>query len=290
MTAATYNKHFGFQERPFSLSPDPEFLVWSETYSQAFSVLEYGIVHRAALTVMTGEVGIGKTTLVQALLDKIEETVTVGLISNLYGGHGTLLRWAMNAFNVPIPENADYVDIFQTLQDFIVAEYAAGRNVLLIIDEAQNLDMDTLEELRLLTNINLGKDDPLQIILVGQPPLRDTLRLNQLAQRVMVTFHLESMSLKSTLDYVTHRLHHAGGTGQEFTVDAIRRIHDEAGGIPRMVNKLCDLALTYAASAHDKHVDLAAVEELLGDGLVFRSSRPTLVLSNRVAETGKAAE
>lgn len=293
MTAAIYNDHFGFHERPFSLSPDPEFLFWSDAHSRAFSVLEYGVVSRASLTVITGEVGMGKTTLVQALLGAIEESVTVGLVSNIHGGQGALLRWVLNAFSIPVPADADYVTLFQTLQDFVLAEYAAGRNVLLIVDEAQNLQMDTLEELRLLTNINSGKDEPLQIILVGQPELRDTLKmpeLHQLAQRVMATYHLEPMSLISTVKYITHRLQHAGGTGQEFTEDAIRRIYDEARGIPRLVNKLCDLVLVYAASTQEKQVDIATVREVLSDGLVFQSGRPALLLTTQIAGPRKAAE
>lgn len=293
MTAALYNEHFGFHERPFSLSPDPAFLFWSEAHTRAFAVLEYGVVHQAALTVITGEVGIGKTTLVQALLRDIGDHVTVGLVSNIHGGQEALLRWVLNAFNVPAPADADYVTLFQTFQNFVLAEYSAARSVLLIVDEAQNLSINTLEELRLLTNINSGKDDPLQIILVGQPELRDTLRkpeLQQLAQRVMAAYHLKPMTVQSTMDYVAHRLQHAGGTGQEFTPEAIRYIHDEAAGIPRVVNKLCDLALVYAASAKETQVDVTTILEVLGDGLVFSSSRPALLLPNPILGPGKAAE
>ncbi len=290
MTAAIYNEHFGFREPPFSMSPDADFLFWSEAHTRAFSVLEYGVVNRELLTVITDEVGTGKTTLIQALLGNIEENVTVGLISNVHGGRGPLLRWVLNAFDKPAWQDADNVTLFQQFQDFVVAEYAAGRHVLLIVDEAQNIEIDTLEDLRLLTNINSGKDDMLQIIVVGQPELRDTPRLpelRQLAQRMMATYHLEPMTLEM---YVTHRLRYAGGTGQEFTTEALRYIHDEAGGIPRMVNKLCDLALVYATSAKEKRIELVTIKEITQDGLVFKSPHSILVLSSPIINCGKAAE
>ncbi|MGC9420593.1 MAG: ExeA family protein, partial [Rhodovulum sp.] len=166
MSTALYNDHFGFHERPFSLSPDPDFLFWSKAHARALSVLEYGLVTRAPLTVVSGEVGTGKTTLIQELLRSIEDGVTVGLLSNARGDRGDLLRWVLSAFDVAAPEGADYVALFQRFQDFVLGEYAAGRHVALIVDEAQNLGADTLEELRMLTNINSGKDELLQIILV----------------------------------------------------------------------------------------------------------------------------
>lgn len=157
MSAALYNDHFGFRERPFSLSPDPDFLFWSQAHTRAFAVLEYGLVTCAPLTVVTGEVGTGKTTLIQALLAGVEDEVTVGLISNAQGGRGDLLRWVLNALDVEVPAGADYVALFQRFQLFVLDEYAAGRHVALIVDEAQNLGAETLEELRMLTNINSAR-------------------------------------------------------------------------------------------------------------------------------------
>ena len=293
MTAALYNEHFGFRERPFSLSPDPGFLFWSKTHARAFSVLEYGLFTRASLTVVTGEVGTGKTTLIQALLRDIDADVSVGLISNVHGDRGDLLRWILNAFDVPVPEDADYVMLFQCFQDFVLKGYATGRHVLLIVDEAQNLRIDTLEELRLLTNINSGQDDLLQIIMVGQPELREMLsqpELRQLSQRVMATYHLQPMTPETTLEYVTHRLKHAGGTGEEFTPEAVRLIHEEAEGIPRMINKLCDLALVYASSTKETQVDVGTIRELIEDGLILKPTRPALLLTDPINSRGKAAE
>ncbi|WP_272011503.1 ExeA family protein [Roseovarius sp. ZX-A-9] len=293
MPTALYNEHFGFHERPFSLSPDPEFLFWTKAHKRALSVLEYGLVTRAPLTVVSGEVGTGKTTLIQQLLRTMKEDVTVGLISNARGDRGDLLRWVLSAFDLDAPANLDYVALFQRFQDFVLAEYAAKRYVALIVDEAQNLGADTLEELRMLTNINSGKDELLQVILVGQPELRDLIRqpeLRQFAQRVTVSYHLEPMDLSTTLKYVAHRLKHAGGTGEEFTVEAIRHIHEEAEGIPRVINKLCDLALVYASSGEEEQVSVATINELIGDGLILKPFRESLLLTNPRSVVGKAAE
>nr|WP_309502627.1 AAA family ATPase [uncultured Roseovarius sp.] len=293
MPTALYNEHFGFHERPFSLSPDPEFLFWTKAHKRALSVLEYGLVTRAPLTVVSGEVGTGKTTLIQQLLCTMKEDVTVGLISNARGDRGDLLRWVLSAFDLDAPANLDYVALFQRFQDFVLAEYAAKRYVALIVDEAQNLGADTLEELRMLTNINSGKDELLQVILVGQPELRDLIRqpeLRQFAQRVTVSYHLEPMDLSTTLKYVAHRLKHAGGTGDEFTIEAIRHIHEEAEGIPRVINKLCDLALVYASSGEEEQVSVATINELIGDGLILKPFRESLLLTNPRSVVGKAAE
>ncbi|MEO1345426.1 MAG: AAA family ATPase [Pseudomonadota bacterium] len=289
MAVDLYSAHFGFRERPFSLSPDPAFLFWSQAHSRAFAVLEYGLATKAPLTVVTGEVGTGKTTLIQVLLRKIGQDMSLGLISNAQGDRGDLLRWVLNALDVPLPEHTDYVSLFQCFQNFVVEEYAAGRHVVLIIDEAQNLGADMLEELRMLTNINSGQDELLQIILAGQPELRDLITrpaLRQFAQRVTATCHIYPFDLRNTRAYITHRLQQAGGTGSEFTLAAIRAIFEETGGIPRMINKVCDLALVYAAAAEKQKVGLDSLRELLRDGLVLSPSKTPLFLTNRVEDPG----
>lgn len=293
MSASLYNDHFGFRERPFTLSPDPDFLFWSKAHRRAFSVLEYGLVTRSPLTVVTGEVGTGKTTLIQALLRQVDDEMTIGLISNAQGGRGDLLRWVLNALDEPAPPEADYVSLFQQFQHRVLSEYAEGRHVVLIVDEAQNLGKETLEELRMLTNINSGKDELLQIILVGQPELRDIIRLpelRQFAQRVSAVYHLEPMDIVTTRNYIAHRLQHVGGTGKEFSNQAIRHIHEESEGIPRLVNKLCDFALVYAASAGYDTVGVGTIRELIRDGLILKPYSDTLVLSDPLDPFGKAAE
>lgn len=265
-----YIEFFGFSERPFTLLPDPDFLFWSRAHRRAFSVLEYGVITRAPITIITGEVGAGKTTLVQKLLQTLEDDITLGLISNAQGGRGELLQWALNALGVATNLDAAYVTLFQQLQDFVIEEYAAGRRVILLIDEAQNLSAEGLEELRMLTNINSNKDELLQLILVGQPELRQMImrpELRQFCQRVTATFHIPALDRAAVGGYVQHRLSHVGGSGGEFSSEAIDLITEHSRGIPRLVNKLCDFCLVYAATEERRIVDAAIVEEVLDDGI-----------------------
>lgn len=288
-----YKDHFGFSERPFSLLPDPDFLFWSKSHKRAFSILEYGVATRAPLTIVTGEVGTGKTTLVQALLKNLDEDMTVGLISNAQGGRGELLRWVLSALGLTSNASDDYVTLFDQFLTFVLDEYAAGRFVVLIIDEAQNLTLEALEELRMFTNINSNKDELLQILLVGQPELRQHIlrrELRQFAQRVTATYHLEPMNLETAQQYIQHRLIHVGGSGGEISPDAIELIVETAHGIPRMINKICDLALVYVASTGETYVERALVEELIKDGVILPVALPELVLTNRIDVPRKAAE
>ena len=288
-----YTEYFHFAERPFSLLPDPDFLFWSKAHTRAFSILEYGLVTRAPLTVVTGEVGTGKTTLVQALLKHIDEDVTIGLISNAQGGRGDLLRWVLSALDIKPDPSGDYVTLFEQFQDFVITEYATGRFVVLIIDEAQNLTYEALEELRMLTNINSNKDELLQLILLGQPELRDKItapELRQFAQRVTATYHLDPMDLTTTRQYIRHRLEYVGGTGQEISPQAIRMIFETSQGIPRMVNKICDLALVYTASAGHKTVSVTTIRELIRDGVILPTRTLPLYLTNPIKLPEKAAE
>lgn len=288
-----YTEHFNFTERPFSLLPDPDFLFWSTAHTRAFSILEYGLVTRAPLTVVTGEVGTGKTTLVQALLKNIDEEVTVGLISNAQGGRGELLRWVLSALDIPPDPSGDYVILFEQFVDFVISEYAEGRFVVLIIDEAQNLTHEALEELRMLTNINSNKDEVLQLILLGQPELRFKItdpHLRQFAQRVTATYHIDPMDINTARHYMRHRLMHVGGTGREISPQAMRLIYDISQGIPRMINKICDLALVYTASAGHQTVSLTVIKELMRDGVILPTRPLPLVLRDRVDLPEEAAE
>ena len=269
-----YASFFDLTERPFSLVPDPDFLYWSGPHKRAFSILEYGIMSKAPITLITGEIGAGKTTLVQELLSKVEDDVTVGLISNAQGGRGELIQWILNALNVSIETDASYVQMFQTLQDFLLAEYAESRRVILIFDEAQNLSLEGLEELRMLTNINANKDVLIQLILVGQPELRDMVQqpgMQQLTQRIAANFHLSRMSAETVHQYIMHRLRTAGGTGQEFTPEACARVYQETGGTPRLINQLCDFAMLYAWSAENKIVTADLIQGIIDDGVYIRS-------------------
>ncbi|WP_109465535.1 ExeA family protein [Albibacillus kandeliae] len=273
-----YLSYFGLNQRPFTLLPDPEFLYWSDQHRRGYAVLEYGIMSRAPITILTGEIGAGKTTLLQKLLGQVEAGVTIGLISNAQGNRGEILQWVLNALDVQFDQNASYVQNFQKLQDFLVDEYAQGRRVILVFDEAQNVSIEGLEELRMLTNINSNKDELIQLILVGQPELRDLIRdprMNQLAQRVAASFHLNRMSKDGTQAYIEHRMRTAGGTGNEFTSEAAELIFKATNGVPRLINQLCDFGLLYAWTDDSREVEERLIRSVLDDGTFFwADSRP----------------
>ena len=267
-----YLGYFGLEQRPFTLLPDPEFLYWSEQHRKGYAVLEYGILSRAPITVLTGEICAGKTTLLQKLLAQVEPGVTIGLVSNAQGNRGEILQWVLNALNVEYDQQASYVENFQTLQDFLVDEYAQGRRVILVFDEAQNVSVEGLEELRLLTNINSNKDELIQLVLVGQPELRDLIRnprMNQLAQRVAASFHLNRMDREGTGAYIHHRMKTAGGSGQEFSAEAIDLVYEATGGVPRLINQLCDFGLLYSWTDDVREVQKESIQAVLDDGTFF---------------------
>ncbi|MEM7172636.1 MAG: AAA family ATPase, partial [Pseudomonadota bacterium] len=181
-----YESFYGLREKPFSLLPDPEFLYLSEKHRSALNVLQYGLTGQAGFTVVSGEVGSGKTTLVRRFLREVDSDTTIGMIHNTHRKLGDILQWILLAFDLDY-RGKEKVQLYQIFTDFLIEQYALGRRSVLIIDEAQNLDADTLEELRMLSNVNASKDLVLQIILVGQPELVDTLSrpdLRQFAQRI----------------------------------------------------------------------------------------------------------
>jgi len=301
MTASfdIYNSHFGFDTRPFSLVPDPDFLYWSPAHRRAWTMLEYGILTQAPITLITGEVGAGKTTLLQHLLRNLDDDVRIGMISNSHGNRGELLQWVLLSLGQEVKPEAGYVRLFGQLQDYLIDEYAQGRRVILIFDEAQNLGRDSLEELRMFTNINAGKDELVQLVLVGQPELRDFVRrpdMTQFAQRVASSFHLTSMDAEGVAAYIAHRVTVAGGTPDVFTDEAAAAIHTATGGVPRLVNQLCDLALLYAFEAGQTQVSEAAVRQVIEDGTFFGggASNSLRVIQgrsdDRVSESGKKIE
>ena len=250
-----YRQHFGLKAKPFSLIPDPNFLHFSDKHKVAYSLLEYGLHEQSGLTVITGEVGSGKTTLIRHLLSEIDQSeLAIGLINNTHASLGDLTQWVALAFGIS-HENKDKVTLFRDVQDYLINEWAKGKRAVLIVDEAQNMDKETLEELRLYTNINADGEQFLQIILVGQPELRDILRapeLAQMAQRVSVEYHIEPLGWQDTANYIRHRLATASN---EESVEAASHIFDSvaiavifyfSGGVPRLINTLCDFALVHA--------------------------------------------
>ena len=271
-TLDIYTSFFGLKERPFSLVPDPDFLYWSDAHKRAYSMLEYGILTRAPITLITGEVGAGKTTLMHYLLRSVGDEVQVGLIANAHGDRGELLRWVLLSLGQDAMAHETYVDLFGRFQNHLINEYASGRRVILIFDEAQNLTRESLEELRMFTNINANKDELLQLVLVGQPELRDMVRrpdLRQFAQRVSSAFHLNTMDVRTVRAYISHRLKVAGAEAELFHISARDLIFEATRGVPRLVNKLCDLALVYTFTKGNKIVTRMTVQQVLDDGVFF---------------------
>ena len=253
-----YTEYYGFKEKPFTLTPDASFLYLGRQHQQALTTLNYGIQSKAAVTVVSGEVGSGKTTLIRQVLQNMDEDITVGLISNAHRSFGDLLRWIFVAFNIE-SDAIDKAARYQTFVDFLIKEYSKNKRTVLIIDEAQNMDIETLEELRLLSNINADKHLVLQLILVGQPELLEILQsheLRQLAQRVSIDFKLHPFGYKETKAYIQHRLMAAGGNKELFDKYAIATVFYYSRGIPRLINTLCDFALVYGFAGDKKVINL----------------------------------
>lgn len=262
-----YESFYGFREKPFSLLPDPAFLYLSEKHRLALTMLQYGIVNQAGFTVITGEIGSGKTTLIRQVLSEVGDDITVGLVSNTHKNFGELMQWVLLAFGLEYRDKKK-IELYQTLADFIVKEYGQNRRTVLIIDEAQNLSPEALEELRMMSNINADKDQVLQLILVGQPGLRDTLRLpelQQFAQRVAVDYSLRPLNLEETWNYVRHRLRLAGGDAALFETKACAAVYYYTGGIPRLINVLCDTALVYGFAEQKRRIDAEIICDVVRD-------------------------
>jgi general secretion pathway protein A len=267
-----YTAHFGLKTRPFALAPDPDFLFWPPAHRRAYTMLEYGVMTHSPITLITGDIGAGKTTLLLHLMRSLGPDVCVGLISNPNGARSELLRWVLMALEEPVGLNDSYVDLFQRFQSFLIREYGRGRRVVLIFDEAQNLSSEALEELRMFTNINTGRDELLQLVLVGQPELRDVVaqpNMRQFAQRVAANYHLTAMDQRTVRSYVAHRMQVAGSETKVFSTPAIDLIYRRTGGVPRLVNQLCDLSLVYAFSKGRRNVSVATVQQVLDDGVFF---------------------
>src|SRR5512145_3148080 len=246
-----YTSFFGLQEKPFAITPDPRYLYLSERHAEALAHLMYGINEAGGFIQLTGEVGTGKTTVIRSLLEQLPGHADVALILNPRVTPAEFLLTICEELHVPVPESGQ--GSTKTLMDLLgrhlLDTHARGRRVVLIVDEAQNLSPQTLEQVRLLTNLETATTKLLQIILIGQEELR-----TQLAQRITGRYHLSPLSSDETAGYVKHRMRVAGATAEAFTPGALKEIHRLSGGIPRVINVVCDRALLGAFTREDHRV------------------------------------
>ncbi|HEX5221082.1 MAG TPA: AAA family ATPase [Verrucomicrobiae bacterium] len=241
-----YQEFYRLTEAPFDITPNPRFLFYSAKHREAFNHLLYGIRERKGFVQLTGEVGAGKTTLCRAALEQLDQHYTTALILNPIMSPDELMRAIGLEYGLPVT-GLDRLTTLAVINQFLLRQVDRGRDTVLIIDEAQDLTDALLEQVRLLSNLETDTRKLLQIVLMGQPELRDRLnnpRLRQLRQRITVRFHLPPLSLEEMAKYITHRLHVSGGNGKPyFTTPALWRVHRYSSGIPRLVNALCDKAL-----------------------------------------------
>jgi general secretion pathway protein A len=263
-----YERFYHLRERPFALTPDSDYLYPSRVHKEALSYLRYGIESHAGFIVITGAIGSGKTTLLQTMMRGLDGQTTVARLMNTLLDPRELLESAMIDLGLD-PADKSKPALLKQLGEFLVEERASGRLVLLVIDEAQNLSLASLEEIRMLSNLETEKSKLIQIILIGQPDLRDKLgrpELEQLRQRITVSYHLEALDADETAHYVNHRLARASiGTPLEFPVDVTDRIHARSGGVPRLINVIADATLVFGYGEERSEIDCALVEEVIAD-------------------------
>ncbi len=245
-----YLNHFGLKEHPFQITPDSDFLYMSAAHSRAKAYMDYSIRNRDGFVIITGEVGAGKTTLIRKLLSEFDDSVLVAKIFQTQLDETQFLQAVLVEFGLT-PFNAGKVELMDMLSSFLVESFLKRKQLVLIVDEAQNLNRRVLEEIRMLSGLETEKQKILHVILVGQPELNDTLDapgLEQLTQRVRLRFHIAALTEAESADYIYHRLRVAGAADPEvlFARDAIAPIYEYTGGIPRLMNTLCDTALTCA--------------------------------------------
>jgi putative secretion ATPase (PEP-CTERM system associated) len=263
-----YERFYELRERPFALSPDPDYLYPSRVHREALDYLRYGLESQAGFVVITGEIGSGKTTLLQTLLRGLDNQTTVGRIVNTMLDPRELIETIMIDFGLD-PAGRSKPIMLRDLAQYLVDQRLAGRLVLLVIDEAQNLSLAALEELRMLSNLETEKSKLLQIVLVGQPNLRDKLavpELEQLRQRITVSYHLQPLDAAETWKYINHRLRRAAiGAPLEFPEDVTSVIHLRSRGVPRIINVICDATLVFGYAEERRQVDLPLMEDVLAE-------------------------
>ena len=262
-----YENFYGLKEKPFQIVPNPSYLYMSPTHENALTYLEYGLMENVGFILLTGEVGTGKTTLVRHIMDQFESEKDIAVIFNTNVSADELICLILQSCELE-PEPGSKTKNIDTFYQFLIEKYAQDRPVLLIIDEAQNLSNAALEEVRMLSNLQSDDQSLIQIMLVGQPELKDRLLKpghGAFAQRIAVNFFLSGLGENETQSYITYRLEKAGGKPDIFNPEAIDMIFKASGGIPRTINLLCDAALVYGFGYEFETIDAPVIEQVIKD-------------------------
>ena len=281
-----YKDYFGLSELPFSIAPDPNYLYLGDKHREALAHLIYGVGDQGGFVVLTGEVGTGKTTICRTVLQQLPDNANIAFIINPRQSVNQLLQSIFSELSIPYRQGMTSKDMIDRFNGYLLGAHAEGRNTILIIDEAQNLSVDILEQLRLLTNLETNEKKLLQRVLLGQPELNDLLdkkELRQLAQRVTARYHLPPLSKNEVAEYIRHRLSVANCGAELFSMPSINRIFKLSAGVPRLINVICDRSLlgVYATnqSVVDKKVVNNAAKEVLSSHKSTRDMPLPIILA-----------
>ena len=258
-----YLDFFGLHEKPFSIAPNPDYLFLTDQHKEALAHLRYGIGDEGGFVLLTGEIGTGKTTICRSMLSQLPEGADLAFVINPRLSPSEMLEAVCDDFGIGYETGSSIRTLIAVINEFLLEAYAKGRNAILVIDEAQNLSEEVLEQLRLLTNLETNEKKLLQLILIGQPELKEKLAqysMRQLAQRITASFHLESLDFQETVDYIAHRLYVAGFRGDLFSNAALKHIYRKSGGTPRLINIICDRAMLGAYTTGELKVEFPLVE------------------------------
>jgi len=290
-----YEKFYGLKEKPFQITPNPRYLYMSPLHENALTYLEYGLMENVGFILLTGKVGTGKTTLVRHIMDQFETEKEIAVIFNTNVTTDELICLTLHAFDL-VPEVGNKVNNLEYFYQFLIKKYAENKHVLLIIDEAQNLSDEAIEEIRMLSNLQSDDQNLIQIMLVGQPELKDRLQQpghNPFAQRIAANFFLSELNDKETKSYIAYRLEKAGGRPDIFNQQAEDMIYKASGGIPRSINLICDSALVYGFGYERETIDASVIEQVIKDkgGMGINAeteNKERSFLSSVEQEAGKA--